>query len=760
MTGHSSLCSCAASLSPSPSRPSSRRWRLGFDPRLGPPLLVRLSHRDPPPPRRRDPVGWRSPRGACCCPGFGAAVGVLAVLSVAALAASAGPVYAPYRVLAWHAEYARVAAAEPVFRAAWLVLAGSLIAVCAAVLTAWPWPRSPPPSRSHGSAHWGSGDDLHHDRGLLLGRHHGRALRLAGEGHVLTVAPTRSGKGVSCVIPNLLDHPGSALVTDPKGENYAVTARWRQELGQAVHAFDPFDVVGGSAAYNPLDLVDLASPDALDDARMLADMLVLPEGREGDQAFWNEEARAVLAGLILHVAASAPPELRTLTHVRTLLTLPPEPFRDLLDEMRDSPVLDGLVARSAARILQKAERERSGVISTAQSHTHFLDSPRMATVLRRSTVDLRVLKRERVTVYLVLPAERLDGYARWLRIMIACGLLAITRTPGQADERVLFLLDEFAHLRRMHPVQRDIGLAGGYGVTFWLVIQDFAQLKSTYPDTWPTFLANVDVLQAFGTNDWDTADYLSRMTGDATVAVVSDNQSTGLSRGYHRQRQLGVAVTRSETGRRLLLPDEVRRLPRDRQLLFAKGSAPVLAERVSYLGDPEFAGRADPNPLYAPVLAKSSAESSDGARCSMGRGSAPAAPHDRLARAGSTSTSRRACRLGSTSRPMAHRLAGRSCWPACRGAVAAFARERGYVPRGERCSGGTAPVGKVVLAVEGDTVTVSARGLEVNGASDSATAGRRRSTAAAAGWRAFRSVRSVVGAGELWLLLRHASELR
>ena len=425
---------------------------------------------------------------------------------------------------------------------------------------------------------------------------------------MLTVAPTRSGKGVSCVIPNLLDHPGSALVTDPKGENFAVTARWREELGQSVHAFDPFGTAGGSAAYNPLDLVDPSSPDALDDARMLADMLVLPEGREGDQAFWNEEARAVLSGLILHVAASAPRELRTLSHVRTLLTLPPDPFRQLLDEMSESSAMDGLVARSAARILQKAERERSGVISTAQSHTHFLDSPRMTAVLRRSTLDLRALKRDRTTLYLILPSERLDGYARWLRVMIACGLLAIARTPGQPDERVLFLLDEFAHLRRMHPVQRDIGLAGGYGVTFWLVIQDLAQLRSTYPDTWPTFLANVDVLQAFGTNDWDTAEYLSKMAGETTVAVVSDNESAGLSRGPHPHRQLGAAVTRSETGRRLLLPDEVRRLPRGRQLLYAKGSAPILAERLSYLADREFLGRADPNPLYVPVTAKAEEE--------------------------------------------------------------------------------------------------------------------------------------------------------
>ena len=575
-------------------------WRFAFDPRLGPPLLI-LS-----PTLRRVVLA-----AVILCTGAAISAfllrrmrrlgGILLLLAVVGLSASGGRIYPPQQFLRWYAAYAPLPHVRPVFLVGWAVLGATGLGAVLAVLAAWHWPRSPPMSRAHGSASWGDGDVLHQGRGIVVGRQGSRLLRLEGEGHVLTVAPTRSGKGVSAVIPNLLDHPGSVLVTDPKGENYAVTSRWREELGQPVHVFDPFGVVGGYAAYNPLDLVDPRSPDAVDDARMLADMLVLADGREGEHAFWNEEARGVLTGLILHVAASAPAELRTLTHVRTLLTLPPGPFRELLDEMSESEAVGGLVARGAARILQKAEKERSGVLSTAQSHTHFLDSPRMAQVFRRSTVDLGVLKREHTSVYLILPSERLDGYARWLRVMIACGLLAIARARGQPDERVLFLLDEFAHLRRMHPVQRDIGLAGGYGVTFWLVIQDLAQLRSTYPESWPTFLANVDVLQTFGTNDWDTAEYLSKMTGEATVSVQSDNRSTGVSRGSHPQRQHGSSVTWSETGRRLLLPDEVRRLHRDRELLFVKGSAPLLVERLNYLRDREFLGRADPNPLYTPL---------------------------------------------------------------------------------------------------------------------------------------------------------------
>ncbi|HEV7594111.1 MAG TPA: type IV secretory system conjugative DNA transfer family protein [Gemmatimonadaceae bacterium] len=576
-------------------------WRLGFSAALGRPLFV---------PNAHTLALFRA--SAVLCTGSWLAGSLLGqprwlrsglFLSAITLASlSLGPFHAPHMIVVWYSKSGQVAAdTAAVFRAGLLVLGSTAVSVTAAIGHAWSGRSQAVPSTSHGSAAWGTGDDLAQERGLILGRRPNHLLRFEGEGHVLTVAPTRSGKGVSCVIPNLLDHPGSILVTDPKGENFAVTARWRRDIGQQVHAFDPFRLAGGDATYNPLDLIDPESAEAVDEARMLADMIVLSEGHGGEQLFWNEEARAVLTGLILHVAANAAPELRTLSHVRTLLTLPPESFAELLKDMRESAAVSGLVSRSAARILQKAERERSGVISTAQSHTHFLDSARMARVLGRSTVDLSILKREPTSVYLILPSDRLEAYARWLRIMIACSLLAIARSRGQPKERVLFLLDEFAHLGKMHPVQRDIGLAGGFGVTFWLIVQDLSQLRSTYGDTWPTFLANADVLQAFGTNDWDTAEYLSKMTGEATIFVRTQNQSRGLSRGKQSQRQEGTALSVSERNRRLLLPDEVRRLARDTELLFVKGGSPLLTLRTNYREDAEFLGRSDPNPLYQPV---------------------------------------------------------------------------------------------------------------------------------------------------------------
>lgn len=532
-------------------------------------------------------------------PGVSRAIILLAIVtSGATLVASLGPVYAPQRSVTWLLKARRSPAGEALRADAVRVFGAVFLSLFAGSMTLLPRRGTRHPSDSHGSAEWGRGEGLEAPTGLELGRLNGRILRYDGDGHVLTVAPTRTGKGIGAVIPNLLHYPGSVVVTDPKGENYAVSARRRRELGTTVHALDPFGVVGGLASFNPLDLVDVETPDANDDAWMIADMLVVSDGRAADEGFWNEEARALLAGLILHVAASAPPELRTLSHVRSLLTLPPEQLQRTLTEMLESEAVDGLVARSAARLLQKADRERSGVISSAQSHTHFLDSPRMQRVLGSSSLALSDLKHSRVSLFLVLPPDRMDTYRGWMRVMTSCCLLAITRVPGPPVGRVLFLLDEFANLGRMRPVQRAISLAAAYGASFWLLLQDLAQLKGTYPEQWQTFVANADVLQTFGNNDWETAEYFSKMTGERTIHVESENESTGVTSGRNTSRQESSARTVAEKGRRLLLPDEVRRMDRSVELLFVRGRRPVMAGRLDYLADPEYVGMGDPNPMH------------------------------------------------------------------------------------------------------------------------------------------------------------------
>lgn len=448
----------------------------------------------------------------------------------------------------------------------------------------------------HGSAAWASDKDVRAaygaPTGLVVGRENtktGALLRYDGSAHLLTIAPTRSGKGVGAIIPNLLLANRSVLCIDPKGENARATARRRETFGP-VHVLDPFGIAGRpSAAFNPLEALNSDSLDLAEDAASLAEALVYdPPGQVGE-AHWNEEAKALLGGLILHVVTAEPPASRSLAKVRDLLTLPPAKWEAQLAAMFSSTAAGGLVARSANRMLGKSDREAAGVLSSAQRHTHFLDSPRMTAVLGHSDFTFADLKEGIATVYLVLPPDRLDSYARWMRLMVVQAMTAMARSPAKPPSPVLFLLDEFAALGRLEPVERAFGLMAGYGLQLWAVLQDMSQLKATYGERAGTFLSNAGVIQIFNVADIETASWVSRSIGSTTMSTVYTSTSTTANPGQWRASH-GVSTSTQLSRRELLTPDEVMRLDASLALLLRPGGAPAAVRKVRYFEDAEFRG--------------------------------------------------------------------------------------------------------------------------------------------------------------------------
>ena len=442
---------------------------------------------------------------------------------------------------------------------------------------------------THGSARFATDRETRplaqNGEGLLIGRDRksGKLLRYAGPAHLLTIAPTRTGKGVGTIIPNLLDYPGSVICIDPKGENARITARHRAKFGP-VHVLDPFGVTGiASAAFNPLDRLDPAGLDLADDAMTLADALVYDAPGEAGEAHWNEEAKALIAGIILAIVTSEPPATRTLATLRDRLTLAPQAFAVMLETMQAQ---GGLAARAANRHLGKSDREAAGVLSAAQRHTHFLDSPRMSAVLERSDFTFADVKARATTVYLVLPPDRLATYARWLRLMLAQGLTDLARAPASPARPVLFLLDEFAALGRLEHVERAMGLMAGYSIQLWPILQDVHQLRALYERRAGTFLSNAGVLQVFGVNDHDSAKLVSDLLGQETIVFET------MSRAIDSD-ETGISFGSQHVARPLLTPDEVRTLREDYQLLFLAGQRPIVAAKLKYYADREFAGRFD-----------------------------------------------------------------------------------------------------------------------------------------------------------------------
>jgi type IV secretion system protein VirD4 len=448
------------------------------------------------------------------------------------------------------------------------------------------------PSDSHGSARFATRKEraaFEGGDGLLIGRDldTGKLLRYDGPAHLLTLAPTRAGKGVGTVIPNLLLAERSVLVIDPKGENAKIAGEARKRFG-AVHILDPFGVTGMPAsAYNPLGRLDAESPDLGEDAASLAEALVMDPPGQQSEAHWNEEAKALLAGLIMFAVAHEDQTRKTLATVREYLTLPPEKFRALLELMQDSDAAGGLIARAANRFLGKSDREAASVMSSAQRHTHFLDSPRIVAATARSDFQFSALRHDLTSIFLVLPPNRLDAYSRWLRLLVAQALQDIARDAEAAQagaarlkQPALFLLDEFAALGRLEAVERAMGLMAGYGLQLWPILQDMSQLKDLYGARANTFVANAGVLQAFGVNDFETAKWLSQMIGRETTGYQTESHKPGDA----------PSTSYNVTARDLMTPDEIMQIPPQVQLLRVQGKPVIIARKLRYFADKEFDG--------------------------------------------------------------------------------------------------------------------------------------------------------------------------
>ena len=445
---------------------------------------------------------------------------------------------------------------------------------------------------SHGSARFASKAErkaFQSEDGLLIGRDigTGKLMRYDGPTHLLTLAPTRAGKGVGTVIPNLLTVPRSVLVIDPKGENAKIAGEARKRLS-TVHILDPFGVTGlPASAYNPLGRLDAESLDLGEDAASLSEALVMdPPGQQSD-AHWNEEAKALLSGLIMFAVAHEEADRKTLATVREYLTLPPEKFRALLELMQDSAAAGGLIARAANRFLGKSDREAASVMSSAQRHTHFLDSPRIVAATARSDFQFSALRHDLTSIFLVLPPNRLDAYSRWLRLLVAQALQDIARDAEAAQagaqrlkQPALFLLDEFAALGRLEAVERAMGLMAGYGLQLWPILQDMSQLKDLYGARANTFVANAGVLQTFGVNDFETAKWLSQSMGKETIGYQTES---------HRPGDIAT-TTQHIAARDLMTPDEIMQIDPSVQLLRVQGKPVIIAKKLRYFADREFDG--------------------------------------------------------------------------------------------------------------------------------------------------------------------------
>lgn len=428
-----------------------------------------------------------------------------------------------------------------------------------------------------------------------------------GEAHVLTVAPTRSGKGTTQIIPNLLMYQGSAVVLDPKGELWETTSRHRARLGE-VYQINPFGAL--THAINPLDTIC-----EITGARTLAEML-MPRRATAEGQFHENEAVNLLAPVILHVATSPRFSERTINTVRDLLSLPEPDFVDAMRAMaaEDSPHV--AIRRGAEAFLGMTTTGRKTVRRSIHSETALWDADGLIASVSRSDFDFDDLKRRPITVYLSVPFDKMAVYATYLQVLLSAAIDGLARDPRPGPVPVLVVLDEFLQLGTQEKIVNALTTHAGSGVRFWLFIQNLPKLEQLYPTAWKAFLSECEVKCFIGMNDPTTAELISNWMGDHTVGYVSASISSGLNVTGDDgtvSNQAGQGSTTVLTGRRLATATEVSEaLGRSEAdgtrmgLLFFRGVPPVrtiqrpwsLSEMLVYRAgahDPDF--RTDPDLL-------------------------------------------------------------------------------------------------------------------------------------------------------------------
>ena len=469
----------------------------------------------------------------------------------------------------------------------------------------------------HGTAHWMSTSNIkktglyRQQNGAYIGGFKDGSkleyLKHNGPEHILAFAPTRSGKGIGLVLPTLLDWRESVIVLDIKGENWALTAGWREEYANnQVLKFDPTASDGMSVKFNPLKEIRINNDFETGDVQNIAMMIVDTEGK-GLRDYWEKSSFSFISGLILYTIYKAKEENRrypNLTDVYEILNQ--SDIQDLLNEMvKSTHKLISLVGRE---MLNKAPEELSGVVGSTSSSLNLYVDPIISNNTSKSEFKINDLMNgeKPVSLYLVLKPNDKNRIMPLIRLIMNQLLRRLLedlefkdgRSVQTYNHRMLLMLDEFTSLGKLSIFQESLAFMAGYGIKAYIIVQDISQLYEAYGKD-ESIMSNCHVRIAYAPNKVETAELLSKMTG--TTTVVKSYTTTS---GDRISVMLGqVTESLQEISRPLLTVDECMRLKGAKKanngevleggdmLIFIAGQAPIYGKQILFFKDQIFLDR-------------------------------------------------------------------------------------------------------------------------------------------------------------------------
>lgn len=409
----------------------------------------------------------------------------------------------------------------------------------------------------------------------------GQPLGYIDDRHILLGSGNRAGKGTTTLINNLCLWPGSVVVVDPKGENATVTAARRgngskfcEGLGQKVCVLDPFGAskvdAGYRGSYNPLDELDPNDPNVGDIAGKIASAIVVENPNVKDP-FWQQSARKMVKGIILHVLTAPLYEgRRNLLTVRQLInrgdregvellkadgaTNVPSGHSLLWQGMSKNEALGDIIAGIGEQMVELTLADQKLFQSMLQSvdrETEWLDSGRMRECVASSSLRLCELKssEDGVSLYLCLPEGHTAEHSRWLRMMLTLVLQTFESTEGlpASGHRCLMVMDEFLGLKRIEAVERAASYIAGFGITMVFVVQGFSPLKAIYGEGWEIIIGNCGLKIFFAVDEPFAREYISKMIGETEVRTSLNSESHTAGDSEAKSTSSSRSVTDSES---------------------------------------------------------------------------------------------------------------------------------------------------------------------------------------------------------------------
>lgn len=465
----------------------------------------------------------------------------------------------------------------------------------------------------HGDARFATGGDLAgkgmfkpEKNGIVVGKFGGKLLRLSGQQFVILAAPTRSGKGVGIVIPNLLDYQESLVVLDIKQENFDLTSGWRASVGHEIYLFNPFAEDRRSHRWNPLTYVSDDPAFRVSDLMSIGAMLY-PDGAE-DQKFWVSQARNAFIAFTLYLFEkydddqkigfpfSKPPSLGAIYRLssgdgQTEL----KPF---LKDLSQRPFLSSHAKTAFAGMLSQADETFASILGTFKEPLNAFINPILDAVTSADDFLLTDVRKKKMTIYIGIQPNKLAESRLIINLffsqLINLNTKELPQNNKELKHQCLLLMDEFTSIGKVDIISTAVSYMAGYNIRLLPIIQSMSQLDATYgKDLSRTMITNHALQIVYAPREQQDANDYSEMLGYTTVKKDSFTRGREFSR------------SESEERRALMLPQELKAIGFDKEIFFYEGIPhPVLCDKIKYFQDKYFTARLMPAVKVDPMVIK------------------------------------------------------------------------------------------------------------------------------------------------------------